>query len=1339
MADIRQALFSKPLPYDEATQYAERQVETAPLGEQAKAAAQFTWESLPGVGTYYTVEDIKDELRQEEPNYLKIGALAGTEVIGLIPGLGSAAKNMIRKGAKARQTDNSVDVASNIPSVPKNKPEEFSGTLPTRHGYTGDRPTEFLSRGEYKGERYDGTGGVFGDKPLYLEDPENPFFLTDDGVVAFSYDDVTDVDASFDKAFVLTPETVSTLKSKVGDVDLLDEASGPLVVDKLEELGYDGLIIRGFPDPKTTDLGRLRAEQTSALSGVGTDFEKGRDITDSYASKIQAAREAEGIDETLQQSQVLAFRPERQKVLDPASKVAKEPFKKTRPAYKLFVKSEDEKLYPLFVNASDEIPVNEWLEADFPDVAFKGKTQKGGEGWYVPTKGAKRDPDRFFLDGEEITKKEYNKLGPNSKPYATIVRGEQAKATGDRIVIPDEETRQKLIDAGFITEKTGRTKDAPYGKVTAVAARPGYHASVNPVAEHLGPQDIKVTKDEVAKLLDAGVNPKAIRSRGDQYYVKRRAEDQYWAEVEMADDTSDELRAYMESQGRTDINDKVPKGGSYSYVDGQADGDTWVVGGDMKVKKVLTREEAKAAQEAAGVKDLPYRDEVEAILGRKFAEGGLVGEDMYTGQQDYLLAASSGEEMSEGGSVEKQTEAVFKSSRGYAEGGEVGAAPDTTIGVDPVSGNEIPMGSTAAEVRDDIPAQLSEGEYVVPADVVRFYGVKFFEDLRTGAKQGFMEMAENGRIGGEPVETDGMEIIEPEDDLPFDISELQMMDDDEVEMDEGGYLSKARSRAEQDKPINRFEQFLQWLLKDEDEYGENPIDRYAKEQEDKGIDWNFMGNAYERGQRKFNAGGFAPGVMFNPVGSGGMSGGFEIKEYVGPNGDSLFIQFMNGRPMSYIPEGYKPKGTTQEQAATGTVDTGSVQTGTSTNIASGGSDDSPMSKTEAQQFVDEYQISGKDYASMNTEGLQSNIDSLGKGSKLMSTAAGLLGGPIIGTAASLGVGSANRNEAYNILDGIAYQLEQNPDEAQKATLLKQQEQVQAYLKPEEKDSGIATSLLKGSGVFGGASSLYDQLGDYGGAVDTDIDGDRVVVGDGRVTFGDTWLGDLLGADGMAGVQGPGLSESMAGARRTAPDWEDEGSAEKGSGQIQEKQTYAQQIENNPDLSQKERNSIQQSATNDWVKATDAVNQLSKGDDHIAFHKAIRAQSEASRQATAAIQANTRARNNDDDPSNDSPVSGNGACFLTTAIVDRRGEADDGPTLTKLRKFRDTYLRNMPTEVEKYYEVAPRIVAAIPDNHNDWLWVGEQIDKSVAYIDAGLEDKAYGTYKAMVKRLESDWL
>jgi hypothetical protein len=83
---------------------------------------------------------------------------------------------------------------------------------------------------------------------------------------------------------------------------------------------------------------------------------------------------------------------------------------------------------------------------------------------------------------------------------------------------------------------------------------------------------------------------------------------------------------------------------------------------------------------------------------------------------------------------------------------EEGGLTDDGATVDPVSGNEVPPGSLAEEVRDDIPAQLSEGEYVVPADVVRFYGVKFFEDLREEAKRGMMEMEANGRIGGEPVE-----------------------------------------------------------------------------------------------------------------------------------------------------------------------------------------------------------------------------------------------------------------------------------------------------------------------------------------------------------------------------------------------------------------------------------------------------------------------------------------------------------------------------------------------------------------------------------------------------------
>ena len=96
--------------------------------------------------------------------------------------------------------------------------------------------------------------------------------------------------------------------------------------------------------------------------------------------------------------------------------------------------------------------------------------------------------------------------------------------------------------------------------------------------------------------------------------------------------------------------------------------------------------------------------------------------------------------------------------------------------VDPVSGNEVPTGSLPEEVRDDIPAQLSEGEYVVPADVVRYWGVKLFEDLRMQAKIGFEQMDEDGRIGGEPMDMElgdmGLEMSDLEDaEMPDDMPE----------------------------------------------------------------------------------------------------------------------------------------------------------------------------------------------------------------------------------------------------------------------------------------------------------------------------------------------------------------------------------------------------------------------------------------------------------------------------------------------------------------------------------------------------------------------------------------
>ena len=102
----------------------------------------------------------------------------------------------------------------------------------------------------------------------------------------------------------------------------------------------------------------------------------------------------------------------------------------------------------------------------------------------------------------------------------------------------------------------------------------------------------------------------------------------------------------------------------------------------------------------------------------------------------------------------------------------------------------------------------------------------------------------------------------------------------------------------------------------------------------------------------------------------------------------------------------------------------------------------------------------------------------------------------------------------------------------------------------------------------------------------------------------------------------------------------------------------------------------------------------------------------------------------------------GGCFLTEAVVGRSAEADDGPTLTALRAFRDGYMQARPERralVARYYEIAPRIVAAIPDDHADWAWIGERVDEAVTAIGAGHDDRAFAVYVDMVRHLEECWL
>ena len=113
---------------------------------------------------------------------------------------------------------------------------------------------------------------------------------------------------------------------------------------------------------------------------------------------------------------------------------------------------------------------------------------------------------------------------------------------------------------------------------------------------------------------------------------------------------------------------------------------------------------------------------------------------------------------------------------------EDGGLMDEGGTVDKMSGNDVPTGSTQEEVRDDIPANLSEGEFVLPADVVRYHGLEKIMELRDEAKAGLQKMDDMGQMGNSEEAT-------LPDDMPFSIDDLDMEDDGIPDFQVGGYVA----------------------------------------------------------------------------------------------------------------------------------------------------------------------------------------------------------------------------------------------------------------------------------------------------------------------------------------------------------------------------------------------------------------------------------------------------------------------------------------------------------------------------------------------------------------------
>lgn len=197
--------------------------------------------------------------------------------------------------------------------------------------------------------------------------------------------------------------------------------------------------------------------------------------------------------------------------------------------------------------------------------------------------------------------------------------------------------------------------------------------------------------------------------------------------------------------------------------------------------------------------------------------------------------------------------------------------------VDPISGNEVPAGSNAEEVRDDVDAKLSEGEYVVPADVVRYFGVGYFEKLRKKAKESLAEMDAEGRMGGEPMPSAEEDLSDEE------MDELTQV----LNMANGGYVKGyAEGGLETDAVGQHF------LTQ-----GTQPM-----------TDWSQYSTpgSFTAANRQGTQQGVQQQQPVAPA---------SFVEYIGPNGQIMMVPVdAEGNPTIPVPEGYTKKGAVTAQS-----------------------------------------------------------------------------------------------------------------------------------------------------------------------------------------------------------------------------------------------------------------------------------------------------------------------------------------------------------------------------------------------------------------------------------------
>jgi hypothetical protein len=643
MADTswRRALSEDEIPAAFRNVYGDRS-ETPLSVQMADVGVEFT-----PAGTIFGINDIKEELQKEEPDYYKIGMMAGAEAIGLIPGLGDAAVAAIKAGAKKAGLDNVANQVDSLLSGPKAddavKTEVFGGV---------------------------GMKGV-------------------------------STDPNFKMAQKLLKKKIKSRKSSdltaAADQKALTEGPIPRIVNKeiWEETGW-------FVNPLDGQWRYYLDDRDSVLTSFDEIFKPNGEFNFQQLSQSNL--------------------PE-----DKAKKVTLGNLLQHNNLYERYPDLKDREIY-LFADNSDE-----------------GKRLLGrvtNEKIYINLAGEKY---KDFEDIHDVLLHEIQHVIQRKEGF--VPGASETQIPEELVVKRDSEIANLRKPIQAEVDQLKREEAAIRGRILEEVEN-----AKTPLPGLTAEQELEIFRAKPYNPETRDNEGPSWAALGREYGVSPKIVQKAWGRVNMLDylrGKEKELdQAIAMKQAELFGLDNESFNIETNFYEG--------AGGEIEARTV------QSMFRGAGDGEFPLDTQTKML--------SVESPTVFKYRGDEGVDAINYEQKPRKEPEKAQTSSILekiKNKVGLAEGGEVamnqqmsfafedGGLRDDGMEQDPVSGNEVPPGSTAKEVRDDIPAQLSEGEYVVPADVVRYYGVKFFEDLRDRAKMGLQEMEANGRIGGEPVPAGG--------------------------------------------------------------------------------------------------------------------------------------------------------------------------------------------------------------------------------------------------------------------------------------------------------------------------------------------------------------------------------------------------------------------------------------------------------------------------------------------------------------------------------------------------------------------------------------------------------